>query len=120
MNKNQNPWGMILDTMRTQGSKDNPMQATIGRIVSLNPIEIKAFGTTLNSNQLMIDDRLTYDDLTVDDNVMIIPSDTRFIILCKVINAVNGLKNNDSDQYIIDQINKLNEDLKKIRENTTQ
>ncbi len=117
VSKNQNPWGIILDTMRTQGAKDNPIQPTIGKISSLNPLETIAYGCNLNSSQLMFDDRLTYDNLAVDDKVVLIPCENgNFIILCKIQSASSGLKNDESDKYLIDQLNELRDFISKLEE----
>ncbi len=91
MNNSKNPFGTIIGLMREEGSKYNALNPTIGTLISIIPLEVKAYGLVLNHKQLFMNSHLNIDDICVGDAMLIVPTDkNRFIVACKVIGAYGG------------------------------
>lgn len=89
--KSEGGAGAFLNLIRDEGSKRNPLQATIGTLVSIIPFKVKAYGLTLNNNQVYLSSMLNVNDLNVEDSVLVIPtSNDKFTIVCKIVNTLQG------------------------------
>ncbi len=78
----RNAYERILNVMREQGSKDNPEQLQLARVVGG---QVVIGGQRLDPEDYLIADGVTIAD---GDTVLIIQiSDDQYVVICKVVSA---------------------------------
>lgn len=91
MKNSDSSFGSILKIMQEEGEKRNSLQCTVGTLKSIIPLEVKAYGTTLNNNQLLMSNLFSINDISIGDGLLIVPTNNnKFIVVCKVIKSFGG------------------------------
>ena len=78
----RNAYERILEVMRIQGSKDNPEQLQLARVINS---KVVCGGQKLDTDDYLIAEGITLED---GDTVLVIQiSDDQYIVICKVVSA---------------------------------